>query len=148
MKAIITKYHGPTNTYSSGPNSNPSGARRETRREGKPMPHKLRIISTHDAQAVCLCGRWTFTAPGERTREHIAEEWRRHAAPYKPNAKRANKARTMLRATYQHHPTRLVPEDVTDALTDIRHLCDERGFDFFALETSSYQHYLAEKGKP
>ncbi len=110
------------------------------------MPCKLRILSTHDAQAVCLCGRWTFTAPGERTREHIREEWRRHAGAYKPNTKRANKARTMLRATYQNHPTRLVAEDVADALADIRHLCDERGFNLAELDRIAYQHYVAEKG--
>jgi len=60
------------------------------------------------------------------------------------NIKRAQKAVTMLRTVYQNHPTRVVPEDVTDALTDLRHLCDRRGWDFGARDRSAYSHYIEE----
>jgi hypothetical protein len=32
-----------------------------------------------------------------------------------------------------------------DVLTDLRHLCDTQGWDFYALVDQSYQHYLEEK---
>ena len=60
------------------------------------------------------------------------------------NLKRAQKATTMLRSTYLNHPTRLVPEDVTDALADLRHLCDRRGYDFAELDRTAYSHYIEE----
>ena len=39
---------------------------------------KLIIKSLHDAQAECACGHWRFMATGERTREHIEHEFKKH----------------------------------------------------------------------
>jgi len=60
------------------------------------------------------------------------------------NVERVQRATTMLRSTYLNHPTRLVLEDVTDALTDLRHLCDRRGYAFGALDQTAYSHYIEE----
>lgn len=35
---------------------------------------------------------------------------------------------------------------IRDVLTDVRHLCDIREFDFAALDTDAYQVYLQELG--
>lgn len=39
--------------------------------------HDLHIDSLHDAQAHCNCG-WSITCTGERTREYIEQEYKRH----------------------------------------------------------------------
>ena len=36
-------------------------------------------------------------------------------------------------------------ENVTDMLTDLRHLCDVKGWDFADLDRHAYQHYVTEK---
>lgn len=36
--------------------------------------------------------------------------------------------------------------DVTDLLTDLRHFCDARGFDFGHLNAVSFSHYCEENG--
>lgn len=36
-------------------------------------------------------------------------------------------------------------EAVIDVLTDIRHLCDQEGTDFYSFLRMSYQNYIAEK---
>lgn len=63
---------------------------------------------------------------------------------------RACRARRAIGSEYSQYPKgarpRLQPEDVTDILADLRHLCDKRGYDFGALDRSAYQHYAAEKG--
>lgn len=41
------------------------------------MKHKLTIICLHDAQAKCSCG-WNITCTGERTKEHLMYEHKRH----------------------------------------------------------------------
>jgi hypothetical protein len=38
--------------------------------------------------------------------------------------------------------------NITDTLTDLRHLCDMENLDFYAMIESSYHHYLAETGQP
>jgi hypothetical protein len=61
--------------------------------------------------------------------------------------RRAEKARRALRlGNYRNHDRRAVPEDVTDILADLRHLCDKRGWDFGNLDRIVYDHYLTEKG--
>ena len=37
------------------------------------------------------------------------------------------------------------PENVTDMLTDLRHLCDAKGWDFADLDRQAYDHYSVEK---
>lgn len=54
--------------------------------------------------------------------------------------KRACKAASFLQAKYGDTPE----TDVTDALTDLRHYCDQYGLDFHTLCDRSYQHYSAE----
>ena len=52
----------------------------------KPNPknHKLVLISTHDAQAECSCGRWSLTSPTPDTdsaykvKKHIKAMWLAH----------------------------------------------------------------------
>lgn len=36
-------------------------------------------------------------------------------------------------------------ENVIDILSDLRHLCDMRGWDFGELDRIAYQHYVPEK---
>lgn len=48
------------------------------------MKHELEIKSLHDAHAVCSCGRWAFSATGERTREEIEREFARHLEAWEP----------------------------------------------------------------
>lgn len=40
--------------------------------------HELIIISLHDAQAKCKCGRWYMSFTGERTKEQIQEVYATH----------------------------------------------------------------------
>jgi hypothetical protein len=60
------------------------------------------------------------------------------------NKKRAKKASKAIRATYENHPRQCVKEDAIDMLTDLRHLCDARAWDFDALDRIAYQHYTEE----
>lgn len=43
----------------------------------KMKKHELIIHSLHDAQAECPCG-WSFVGTGQKTKEEIKEEWKRH----------------------------------------------------------------------
>jgi hypothetical protein len=43
--------------------------------------HSLKIISFHDAQAKCSCGRWDYSATGYREYAEILEQWEVHATP-------------------------------------------------------------------
>ena len=36
-------------------------------------------------------------------------------------------------------------DNVTDMLTDLRHLCDLKGYDFANCDRIAYDHYLVEK---
>ena len=60
------------------------------------------------------------------------------------NEKRAKKAAKTIRSAYQNHPARVVQEDVTDVLADLRHLCTQRDWDFADLDRTAYQHYIEE----
>ncbi|RPJ06732.1 MAG: hypothetical protein EHM36_06620 [Deltaproteobacteria bacterium] len=40
--------------------------------------HELKIISLHDAQAQCACGRWYFCKTGAAARKEIKESWSMH----------------------------------------------------------------------
>ena len=42
------------------------------------MKHELKILSLHDAQAGCTCGKWEFVFTGSMTRDRIRIEWRKH----------------------------------------------------------------------
>jgi hypothetical protein len=37
------------------------------------------------------------------------------------------------------------PANITDVLTDLRHLCDRRDYDFHDMVHSSYLHYAEER---
>lgn len=63
--------------------------------------------------------------------------------PY-PNKKRADKAEKAIRTSYRNDERILTLEDITDILTDIRHLCDHREIDLYAVLETSQEHYLAE----
>ena len=39
--------------------------------------HELKIVSLHDAQADCVCGRH-YAATGERTKQEIEAEYKKH----------------------------------------------------------------------
>jgi len=55
---------------------------------------------------------------------------------------RAKSLTTILNKTYDPHGAR---GNVTDMLTDLRHLCDVKGWDFADLDRQAYQRYLTEK---
>lgn len=61
-----------------------------------------------------------------------------------PNKKRADKAEKTIRTAYRNDEAILTREDITDILTDIRHLCDHREIDLYAALERSYDHYVAE----
>jgi len=61
-----------------------------------------------------------------------------------PNKNRADKAEKAIRGFYRSDERILTQEDVTDILTDIRHLCDHREINLYAALEMSYEHYLAE----
>ena len=50
---------------------------------------------------------------------------------------------TLLNKTYDPYGERC---NVTDMLTDLRHLCDAEGWDFAELDRQAYAHYTAETG--
>jgi len=64
------------------------------------------------------------------------------------NEKRAKTAEKAIRTAYHNHPTRIVQEDVTDILADIRHLCDARKWAFHDLDRTAYGHYSEERTGP
>ena len=37
------------------------------------------------------------------------------------------------------------PENIADMLTDLRHLCDAKGWNFAELDRIAYRHYVPEK---
>lgn len=41
-------------------------------------PHLLKIVSLHDAMADCSCGGWHYAYAGQKTRQEIRSEWRKH----------------------------------------------------------------------
>ena len=56
---------------------------------------------------------------------------------------RAKSLQTVLNKTYDRHGERC---NVIDVLTDIRHLCDMKNWDFAELDRVAYStHYLTEK---
>jgi hypothetical protein len=55
---------------------------------------------------------------------------------------RAKSLTTLLNKTYDPHGAR---RNVIDMLTDLRHLCDVKGWDFADLDRHAYQHYVTEK---
>ena len=61
-----------------------------------------------------------------------------------PNTKRAEKAEKTIRTAYRNDERILTLEDITDILTDIRHLCDHRELNLYLAMESSQEHYLAE----
>jgi hypothetical protein len=56
---------------------------------------------------------------------------------------RFRKAVAILNKFYEHeeHLT-----NVVDMLTDLRHLCDVKGLDFYEAERLAYNHYVEERG--
>ena len=61
-----------------------------------------------------------------------------------PNKKRADKAEKTIRTAYRNDEKILTLEDITDILTDIRHLCDHRELNLYLALELSYEHYVAE----
>jgi len=59
----------------------------------------------------------------------------------KTQKKRARKAVSILNAAYDRGQHR---ENIVDMLSDLRHLSDVKGIDFYAALETSYNHYLAE----
>ena len=55
---------------------------------------------------------------------------------------RAKSLATLLNKTYDPHGARC---NVTDMLTDLRHLCDVNGWDFADLDRQAYEHYIGER---
>lgn len=54
------------------------------------------------------------------------------------------RARTLHKELKRLYDEAGPPENVTDMLVDLRHLCDVRGWDFADLDRQAYQHYLVE----
>ena len=66
-------------------------------------------------------------------------------------SKRANQRRAMRIKKVLHNYAGEADDlqaNITDTLTDLRHLCDMENLDFYAMLESSYHHYLAETGQP
>ena len=61
-----------------------------------------------------------------------------------PNKERASKAEKTIRTAYRNDERILTGEDITDILTDIRHLCDHRELNLYLALELSYEHYVAE----
>ena len=61
-----------------------------------------------------------------------------------PNKERAFKAEKTIRTAYRNDERILTLEDITDILTDIRHLCDHRELNLYLAMEHSYEHYVAE----
>jgi hypothetical protein len=61
-----------------------------------------------------------------------------------PNKERAFKAEKTIRTAYRNDERILTLEDITDILTDIRHLCDHRELNLYLAMERSYEHYVAE----
>lgn len=58
---------------------------------------------------------------------------------------RATAVARVLRHTYEDIKTQAVTaQNVTDMLTDLRHLCDAKKIDFAARNRIAYTHYCAE----
>ena len=55
---------------------------------------------------------------------------------------RAKSLAALLNKTYDPYGKRC---NVIDMLTDLRHLCDVKGWDFADLDRQAYQHYIEEK---
>ena len=55
---------------------------------------------------------------------------------------RAKSLTTLLNKTYDPCGAQ---ENVTDMLTDLRHLCDVKGWDFADLDRHAYQHYIGDR---
>ena len=66
-------------------------------------------------------------------------------------SKRANQRRAMRIKKVIHNyagEANALQANITDTLTDLRHLCDMENLDFYAMIESSYHHYLAETEQP
>jgi len=61
------------------------------------------------------------------------------------NQDRADRVRRAIQTEYANFPGRTVEEDITDILTDIRHLCDLTGWDFGGCLAMAEDHYEAER---
>lgn len=60
------------------------------------------------------------------------------------NAERAEKA---YRAVLNYESDSSVEECISDLLGDLRHLCDESGYDYAERDGVGYRNYLAELGE-
>ena len=57
---------------------------------------------------------------------------------------RATELEKILQRTYDRYGKR---DNVIDMLTDLRHLCDVRGWDFADLDRVAYNNYVPEKNE-
>lgn len=62
----------------------------------------------------------------------------------KPIKERADKAEKTIRTAYRNDERIITVEDITDILTDIRHLCDLRELNLYLALENSYEHYTKE----
>ena len=62
----------------------------------------------------------------------------------KPIKERADKAEKTIRTAYRNDERIITVEDITDILTDIRHLCDLRELNLHLALENSYEHYAKE----
>lgn len=60
------------------------------------------------------------------------------------NRSRANRIALALRSVRAYDGADDWRATITDALSDLRHLCDKHDLDMGALDHSAHQHYLAE----
>ena len=55
---------------------------------------------------------------------------------------RARELNKILKATYDEHGKEA---NIVDMLTDLRHVCDAKEWDFGKLDKTAYEHYLVER---
>jgi hypothetical protein len=60
------------------------------------------------------------------------------------NQSRRRRALRAIRAHKNNDKGHIYNFDVVDVLTDLRHYCEARGFDFSDLDRQSYDHYIEE----
>jgi len=65
--------------------------------------------------------------------------------PMTDNEKRGRRAQRILKAEYKNDSRGLVEEDVIDGLTDILHLCHEKGWSFSNIQRIALMHFVEER---
>lgn len=60
------------------------------------------------------------------------------------NTGRGKRIATALNRSKQYNTTKEREDAIVDVLADLRHLCDQKGWDFADLDRIAHDHYTAE----